>query len=91
MLFWVFGRLFLKIQVQRSHEAMLLQSQKVGVAADAMPVLSCPPLQRGLPMVFLPCHKSHVDYIIMTFILYNMGVNVPHIAAGDNLKLPLVS
>lgn len=74
MLFWVFGRLFLKIQVQRSHEAMLLQAQK-----------------RGLPMVFLPCHKSHVDYIIMTFILYNMGVNVPHIAAGDNLKLPLVS
>ncbi len=42
-------------------------------------------------MVFLPCHKSHMDYIIMTFVLFNVGVHIPRIAAGDNLKIPLIS
>jgi glycerol-3-phosphate O-acyltransferase 1/2 len=44
---------------------------------------------RDVPMVFLPCHKSHVDYILMTFALLNIGIKVPHIAAGDNLNIPI--
>jgi len=42
-------------------------------------------------MVFLPAHKSHMDYIIVTYLLANLGIPVPRIAAGDNLQLPLVS
>jgi glycerol-3-phosphate O-acyltransferase len=30
-------------------------------------------------------HRSHVDYLIISQILYNNDIVVPHIAAGDNL------
>ena len=50
-----------------------------------------PPPQQGVPLVFLPCHKSHMDYILMTFILLNSGIHPPRIAAGDNLRLPFIS
>lgn len=46
--------------------------------------------RRKLPLIFLPCHKSHVDYLVISYVLYRMGVAIPHIAAGDNLSLPVV-
>ena len=49
------------------------------------------PAKHGVPLVFLPSHQSHMDYIIMSAILFNIEIPVPRIAAGDNLKLPLVS
>ena len=42
-------------------------------------------------MVFLPSHKSHMDYLIMTFALFSLGIRIPRVAAGDNLRLPFVS
>ncbi len=41
-------------------------------------------LRRG-PVVLCPMHRSHVDYLIVSQILYNNDIIVPHIAAGDNL------
>lgn len=38
------------------------------------------------PVVFVPNHKSHVDYLILSHILYNNGMTIPHIAAGINLS-----
>ena len=42
----------------------------------------------GLPLVFLPLHRSHLDYIMISFILLINDVRNPLIAAGDNLKIP---
>lgn len=42
----------------------------------------------GLPLVFLPLHKSHLDYVMITFILLTNNIKVPLIAAGNNLKIP---
>lgn len=42
----------------------------------------------GLPLVFLPLHRSHLDYIMISFILLSNDVRNPLIAAGDNLKIP---
>lgn len=36
-------------------------------------------------LVLLPSHKSHVDYIVMSWICYAHHLPVPLIAAGDNL------
>lgn len=44
----------------------------------------------GVSMIFLPCHKSHIDYLVVSHILYSIGIALPHIAAGDNLNLPLI-
>ncbi len=38
------------------------------------------------PLVILPSHKSHVDYLVMSQILYHGGLMPPHIAAGTNLS-----
>jgi glycerol-3-phosphate O-acyltransferase len=38
------------------------------------------------PLVLIPCHKSHIDYLILDYILYQNNMPVPHIAAGKNLS-----
>lgn len=43
----------------------------------------------GIPLIFLPLHRSHLDYIMVTFILYNNDVQSPLVAAGNNLQIPV--
>ena len=38
------------------------------------------------PMVLTPSHKSHVDYLIMSYVLFQRGYTVPLVAAGANLS-----
>eukprot|EP00004_Rigifila_ramosa_P011144 TRINITY_DN2351_c0_g1_i1.p1 TRINITY_DN2351_c0_g1~~TRINITY_DN2351_c0_g1_i1.p1 ORF type:complete len:717 (-),score=147.93 TRINITY_DN2351_c0_g1_i1:1344-3290(-) len=42
------------------------------------------------PLVLIPCHKSHLDYLLLSYIFFKEGVPLPAIAAGDNLNIPLV-
>jgi glycerol-3-phosphate O-acyltransferase len=44
----------------------------------------------GHGIVYVPCHRSHVDYLLLSYIIFNRGLMVPHIAAGANLNLPLL-
>ncbi|MAI16962.1 MAG: glycerol-3-phosphate 1-O-acyltransferase, partial [Gammaproteobacteria bacterium] len=41
-------------------------------------------------LVYVPSHRSHVDYLVLSYTLYLKGLMIPHIAAGDNLNMPLV-
>ena len=41
-------------------------------------------------VIYAPCHRSHIDYLLMSFILYNQGLHVPHVAAGINLNMPVI-
>lgn len=41
-------------------------------------------------IVYVPCHRSHLDYLLLSYTLYYQGLNVPHIAAGENLNMPVV-
>lgn len=41
------------------------------------------------PLIFLPLHRSHLDYILISFILLNNDIRSPIVAAGNNLRLPL--
>lgn len=41
-------------------------------------------------LIYVPCHRSHIDYLLLPFILYNAGLAPPHTAAGINLNLPLI-
>ena len=38
------------------------------------------------PLVFVPCHKSHIDYLIISYILFINNMQLPLIAAGQNLS-----
>ena len=44
----------------------------------------------GREIVYVPCHRSHIDYLLLSYILYINGFSLPHIAAGINLNLPIV-
>ena len=41
-------------------------------------------------LIYVPCHRSHIDYMLLSYILYHRGFVPPHIAAGVNLNLPVV-
>ncbi len=38
------------------------------------------------PLVLIPCHKSHIDYLILSYLLYHNNMPVPLVAAGKNLS-----
>ena len=40
------------------------------------------------PIVLVPCHRSHFDYLILTYLFYLNFVSPPHIAAGINMSFP---
>lgn len=42
----------------------------------------------NVPLIFLPLHRSHLDYILVSFILHNNEIRAPIVAAGDNLRIP---
>lgn len=47
-------------------------------------------LAKDYEIVYTPCHRSHIDYLLLSYVIFNRGLMVPHIAAGINLNLPIV-
>lgn len=41
-------------------------------------------------VIYTPCHRSHIDYLLLSYVIYKRGLMVPYIAAGDNLNMPFV-
>lgn len=41
-------------------------------------------------VIYVPCHRSHIDYLLISYFVYHNGLVPPHIAAGINMNLPLV-
>jgi glycerol-3-phosphate O-acyltransferase len=37
------------------------------------------------PIVLVPCHRSHFDYLILSYIFHENMLSPPHIAAGINM------
>lgn len=38
------------------------------------------------PLVLVPCHKSHLDYLLLSYVMFKNSMPCPHIAAGKNLS-----
>ena len=47
-------------------------------------------LSKDNSLIYLPCHRSHIDYCALTYLLYENGLMVPQVAAGNNLNLPII-
>nr|WP_294973238.1 glycerol-3-phosphate 1-O-acyltransferase PlsB [uncultured Pseudomonas sp.] len=45
---------------------------------------------QGHEIVYVPCHRSHIDYLLLSYLLFRNGLTPPHIAAGINLNMPIV-
>ncbi len=44
----------------------------------------------GAEIIYVPCHRSHMDYLLLSYIVYRKGFAVPHVAAGANLNMPVI-
>ncbi|MBP8174531.1 MAG: 1-acyl-sn-glycerol-3-phosphate acyltransferase, partial [Aeromonadaceae bacterium] len=40
----------------------------------------------GHEIIYIPCHRSHMDYLLLSYVIYHQGLMPPHIAAGINLN-----
>jgi len=38
------------------------------------------------PLILIPCHKSHLDYLLLPYVMFKHNMPCPHIAAGKNLS-----
>jgi glycerol-3-phosphate O-acyltransferase len=41
----------------------------------------------GNEVIYVPCHRSHIDYLLLSYVIYYKGYAIPHIAAGINLNM----
>lgn len=47
-------------------------------------------VSQGNEIVYVPCHRSHIDYLLLSYVVYQNGIAIPHVAAGINLNLPVI-
>jgi glycerol-3-phosphate O-acyltransferase len=60
---------------------------------DGVEVHNFDQLQRVIDdnaIVYVPCHRSHIDYLLLSYVIYFRGYVIPHIAAGINLNMPVI-
>lgn len=61
-----------------------------GIDVDAEGLARVRSAARRGPVVMVPSHKSHVDYLVLSQVFFRAGLMPPHVAAGDNLNFPPV-
>lgn len=43
-------------------------------------------VSKETPLLIMPCHKSHLDYLIISYVMFANNMACPQIAAGKNLS-----
>lgn len=56
-----------------------------GVEVDVESLQKVKKVARNNTLVYIPCHKSHIDYLILSYILFKNNLYSPYVAAGKNL------
>jgi len=57
-----------------------------GMAVDQANLEKLKKMSEDSPLIFVPTHKSHIDYLVLSYVLYHNNMACPHIAAGKNLS-----
>lgn len=57
-----------------------------GIEVDQVGLEKVREAARRGPLILVPSHKSHIDYLILSFMFIDHGLVPPHIAAGSNLS-----
>ncbi|NXU31499.1 GPAT2 acyltransferase, partial [Thalassarche chlororhynchos] len=66
------NRLFLSVQLHRGQLEMVLRAARTP----------------GVPLVFLSTHKSQLDGLLLSFLLFSQGLGVPRVTVGDQVCSP---
>ncbi|WP_166405102.1 1-acyl-sn-glycerol-3-phosphate acyltransferase [Desulfonema ishimotonii] len=75
-----------KIQIFSMAVSWLIRMMFEGVSVNTEVLNRVKGMSRRGPLVLVPCHKSHIDYLVLSYIMYHNDMPCPHIAAGKNLS-----
>lgn len=56
-----------------------------GVVVDQEGMAKIRNISKKMPFVIIPCHRSHIDYLLLSYVLYKHNIQMPFVAAGTNL------
>ncbi|HPQ45055.1 MAG TPA: 1-acyl-sn-glycerol-3-phosphate acyltransferase [Syntrophales bacterium] len=56
-----------------------------GVVIDKEGLAKMRDISKKMPFVVIPCHRSHIDYLLISYVFYYNNIQLPFIAAGTNL------
>ncbi len=57
-----------------------------GVEVDKEGIQKIKKIAKDAPVIIVPAHKSHLDYLIITYAFHHNNLSLPHICAGNNLN-----
>lgn len=57
-----------------------------GIVVDEDGIQTLKQKASGASFVFVPSHKSHLDYLILAYIFYHRDLSMPLVCAGENLS-----
>ncbi len=57
-----------------------------GVVLDQEGIVKIRNLSKKMPFVIIPCHRSHIDYLLLSYVFYKHNIQMPFVAAGTNLS-----
>ncbi|MDZ4163650.1 MAG: 1-acyl-sn-glycerol-3-phosphate acyltransferase, partial [Smithellaceae bacterium] len=57
-----------------------------GLVIDREGLAKIRSLSKKMPFVIIPCHRSHIDYLVLSYVFYMHKIQMPFIAAGENLS-----
>ncbi len=66
--------------------AWIINAMFDGAVIDRLGLAKVKAMSQKGPLILMPCHKSHIDYLILSYVLYHNNMPCPHIAAGKNLS-----
>ncbi len=67
---------FLTWLFNRVFEGVIARDEEIQHVRDTM---------KNKVVVFVPCHRSHLDYLVIPYVLFQNNIVTPYIAAGINL------
>jgi len=57
-----------------------------GVVVDKPGLARIRNISKKMPFVIIPCHRSHIDYLLLSYVFYKHNIQMPFVAAGTNLS-----
>ncbi|MFZ1036876.1 MAG: 1-acyl-sn-glycerol-3-phosphate acyltransferase, partial [Smithella sp.] len=57
-----------------------------GLSIDLEGMAKIRNISKKMPFVIIPCHRSHIDYLLIHYVFYHNNIQLPFIAAGSNLS-----
>jgi glycerol-3-phosphate O-acyltransferase len=57
-----------------------------GLVIDHEGIAKLRNISKKMPFVIIPCHRSHIDYLLLSYVFFKNNIQMPFIAAGSNLS-----